>query len=304
MHRTSRIAIVIFLLIVFAACGRLALSQPSPQMLVTTDWLAVHINDANLVILDITNDPGAYSAGHIPGARILALRDIAVPTPGGWLALPAVADLKAKFEQSGVDDRSRIVLYGDNKGLFAARAYFTLDYLGLGNRAALLDGGLEEWKLEHRAISSDAVAHETSRLTVHPNPGIIADLSTVSQIVLNRTAPIVDARAPAEFAGTKGGVGAARTGHIPGAKNVFWVDNLAGTDIPTLKPVAAIRAHYVAVGLKPGTRVIVYCHAGMRRPSITSHSNSPASSRYSTQDRSPSGLRLLAPRLKRRATDP
>lgn len=233
-------------------------------MLVTTDWFTAHLKDANLVILDIGNDRRAYYAGHIPGARFLSLREIANTNPGGWLELPPVANLKASLKQAGIGDHSRIILYCDYKGMFAARAYFTIDDLGLGNRAAPLDGGLEKWNAEHRPLSSDVALSHSATLTVLPHPDVLADLSTVMHIVSNKSVPIVDARAPAEFAGAKGGVGASRTGHIPGAKNMFWVYNLAGTDIPTLKPSAAIRSCYIATGLKPGGKVIVYCHGGMQ----------------------------------------
>ena len=264
MHRTSRIALVILLLLASALSGQLAFSQQTPQMLVTTDWLDSHLQDANLIILDIRKDSGTFSAGHIPGARLLLLRDIAVTAPGGWMALPAVADLKVRFEQAGVGDRSRIVLYGDYKGLFATRAYFTLDYLGLGSRASILDGGLEKWQAEHRAISNAASVMRPSTLTVHLRPEAVVDLSTVVRIVSSKSTPLVDARAPTEFAGKNGGAGAARTGHIPGAKDVFWGNNLSATDIPALKPLAAIRASYLAAGLKPGSKVIVYCQGGLQ----------------------------------------
>ena len=65
----------------------------------------------------------------------------------------------------GIGDKSRVVIYGDMSGLFAARAYFALDYLGHGNRAALLDGGLEKWKAEHREVSTDVPAFKVGRLT-------------------------------------------------------------------------------------------------------------------------------------------
>jgi len=244
--------------------GRFAVSQQSPQLLVSTDWLAAHGKDANLVVLCIGNDRRAYNAGHILGAQFVPLRDIARPNPGGWLELPPVSDLKTVLEQAGVGDRSRIVLYGDSKGLFAARAYFTLDYLGLGTRTALLDGGLEKWISERRAISSDAVLPHPAKLSVTPHPEVIIDLPNVRKAVATGTVPIIDARAPAEFAGSRRGMGSARTGHIPGAKDVFWADNLAGVEVPVLKPIAAIRSHYLAVGLKPGAKEIVYCHGGMQ----------------------------------------
>lgn len=263
MHR-NRVLLIALLGFVFSTSSLFASTQQPPQMLVSTDWLAAHLKDSNIVVLDIGNDHRSYYSGHVPGAQFLPLRDIANMNAGGWFDLPPVAILKSAFEQVGVGDRTHIVLYGDSKGLFAARAYFTLDYMGLGNRTSILDGGMEKWGAEHRKVSSDPVISHPSTLAVTPHPGLIADLSVVVPAVSNRSVPFVDARAPKEFAGAKGGMGATRSGHIPGAVNVFWPENFASTEIPTLKPVSAIRARYLAAGLKPGAKVIVYCHGGMQ----------------------------------------
>ncbi len=135
----TRTSLVFLLFLIFMLDARLGLPQPASPMLVTTDWLAAHLGDASLVVLDIGGDSRSYYAGHIPGAEFLALRQIANLNPGGWLELPPVANLRTALEQAGVGNHSRIVLYGDYDGLFAARAYFTLDYLGLGNQTAILD---------------------------------------------------------------------------------------------------------------------------------------------------------------------
>lgn len=263
MHK-NRILLIALLEFVFATSGLFATSQQSPQMLVSTDWLAAHLKDSNVVVLAIGNDRRSYYSGHVPGSQFLLLRDIANMNAGGWFDFPPVDKLKSAFEQAGVGDRTHIVLYGDSKGLFAARAYFTLDYLGLGNRTSILDGGIEKWEAEHRLLSSDPVMSHPSTLRVTPHPLLIAALSAVIPVVSNKSVPMVDARAPKEFAGAKGGMGANRSGHIPGAVNVFWADNLVGTEIPTLKPIAAIRARYLAAGLRPGAKVIVYCHGGIQ----------------------------------------
>ena len=252
------------LLLVLALGTSRGFAQSSPSMLVSTDWLATHLKDANLVVLDIGNDRGAYLSGHIPGAQFLSLRQIVNMNSGGWVDLPPVAYLKSLFEQDGIGNHSRIVLYGDYKGMFAARAYFTLDYLGLGSRTALLDGGLEKWTAEHRPLSSEATTPHAATLTVAPHPEVVTDLAAVMRVAASHSTPLIDARPPAEFAGEKGGYGAERSGHIPGARDVFWVENLANTTIPVLKPIPSLRALYEAAGVKPGAKAIVYCHAGLQ----------------------------------------
>jgi thiosulfate/3-mercaptopyruvate sulfurtransferase len=238
--------------------------QSASKMLVQTDWLAAHFKDPNVVIIHVGPSRAAYDAGHIPGARFLPVSDIAVPRNGVPNQLPAAEALKAAFERVGVSNKSQVVLYSDMLGLFAARAYFALDYLGQGNHAALLDGGLEKWKAEHREISTAAPAIQAGRLTVQAQPQLIADLSAMRQIVADKKAALIDARPPDEYSGAKPGDGVPRGGHIPGAKNVFWIDNLASKDNPVLKPLPEMQAKYEAAGVKRGQRVVVYCRTGIQ----------------------------------------
>src|SRR5690242_12699927 len=126
------------------------------DMLVTTAWLAQHLKDPNVVVLHVSRDRMAYDAGHIPGARFLGLSDLVVTREGILNELPPAAALKTVLERAGVSDDSRVILYGDTSVLPATRAYFTLDYLGHGARAALLDGGLPKWTTESRPLGKNA----------------------------------------------------------------------------------------------------------------------------------------------------
>ena len=261
-RRISSILVVISLSIVGIANA--AASQPTAQMLVQTNWLAEHLNDPEIVILHIGASKASYDAGHIPGARFLPMSDLAITRNGIPNQLPEIDALKASFELAGVDSKSRVVLYGDVSGLFAARAYFALDYLGHGNRAALLDGGLEKWKAEHRNLSTAVPAAKVGRLSVKARPGLIVDLPAMKQIVAHRQATLIDARPPDEYSGARTGGGVPRGGHIPGARNVFWMDNLVSVNNPTLKPVSEMQAKYAAVGVKSGAKLVVYCRTGVQ----------------------------------------
>jgi thiosulfate/3-mercaptopyruvate sulfurtransferase len=179
-----------------------------------------------------------------------------------------VAELKKVFERSGVGDEMRIVLYGDNSGLSAARAYFTLDYLGHGARAALLDGGLEKWKAERRAVSTSAIETKPAPFTPRVRAGtvtsldVMRDLSwTVSNISADG-AVLIDARPADEYTGAKPGEGVPRGGHIPGAANVFWMQNLVSKENPVLRPVAELRRLYEDAGAAPGRTIVTYCRTG------------------------------------------
>jgi thiosulfate/3-mercaptopyruvate sulfurtransferase len=233
-------------------------------MLTQTDWLAAHLNDPDLVILHVGASKASYNAGHIPGARFMPLSDVAVTRNGIPNQLPAIEALKTSFEQAGVSSKSRVILYGDMSGLFAARAYFALDYLGNASRATLLDGGLEKWKAEHLNLTTALPAATVGRLNVKARPELLVGLAAMKQIVADKKTTLIDARPPDEYSGAKPGDGVPRAGHIPGAKNVFWMDNLVSKDNPILKPASEMQAKYSAAGVKRGAKLVVYCRTGVQ----------------------------------------
>ena len=134
-------------------------------MLVSTEWLAQHLNDHDLVVLYVGRDRSQFDSGHIPGSRFVRLDELVEQHQDSLNELPPVVKLQAVFESLGVGDSSRVVLYGDGGGLLAARAYFTLDYLGHGDRTSLLDGGLEKWSAEARPSSRDELTAARAHLT-------------------------------------------------------------------------------------------------------------------------------------------
>ena len=122
------------------ACARES-SWPAvqAQMLVSTSWLEQHLNDPNLVVLYVGRNRSQFELGHIPGSRFVLLDELVEQHKDSLNDLPPVADLQATFESLGVGDESGVVLTGDALGMLAARAYFTLDYLGHGDHVSLLD---------------------------------------------------------------------------------------------------------------------------------------------------------------------
>jgi len=264
MKHKILIATLICLVLIVMGTANATGSEAGSKLLVQTGWLAAHLNDSNVVVLHVAPNRTSYDAGHISGARFLPLSDVAVTRNGIPNQLPTVDAMKIAFERVGVGDKSRVVIYGDMSGLFAARAYFALDYLGHGNHAALLDGGLEKWKAEHREVSTAAPAFKAVNLTVKARPELVADLAAMKQIVAGNKTTLIDARPPDEYSGTKAGDGVPRAGHIPGAKNVFWMDNLASKDNPVLKPAPEMLAKYEAAGVKRGKNVVVYCRTGVQ----------------------------------------
>src|SRR5262245_43905229 len=179
------------------------------EMLVSTDWLAKHIKDPNVFVIHVAAERKHFDDGHIPGARFLSSKEILTTRSGVANELPAVADLQKVFEQLGVGDTGRIVIYGENSPLLAARVYFTLDYLGHGDRAALLDGGIEKWKAEKFPVETQTVKAEPARFTPRPRPQIVAglaamrDLSRLTATSDDAEVAIIDARPEEQYIGNQ-----------------------------------------------------------------------------------------------------
>jgi thiosulfate/3-mercaptopyruvate sulfurtransferase len=245
----------------FSLCFTLA-AAPHPEMLVSTDWLAQHLSETKLVILQVSANRNAYDAGHIPGARFIPLSDLVVTRNGVPNELPADAALEKALEAVGVTDDTRVILYGDSSVLPATRAFFTLDYLGHGGHTSLLDGGLEKWRAEGRTLTKDAPTVTIGHLTVHPKPETLVQFDQVSELAKRppaaaRTPVLLDVRPATDFSGEKGS-------HIPTSVNANWVNTQVSAQNQTLKPEAELRTMYEALGLKADVPVITYCNSGMQ----------------------------------------
>jgi thiosulfate/3-mercaptopyruvate sulfurtransferase len=235
-------------------------AQIRAEMLVSTDWLAKNLKDPSVFVIQVATDRKNYDEGHIPGARLLPAKAILTTRNGVANELPDVAELQKVFERLGVGDAGRIAIYGENSGLLAARAYFTLDYLGHGDRAALLDGGIEKWKAEKLPVDTTPVEPEPAKFTPRPQPQIVANLDAMRELSKaaansdGAVAAIIDSRPAEQYLGNQ----TPRSGHIPGAVNVYWMTQLTGKDIPSLKSADELRR------LKPGQKAVAYCNSGMQ----------------------------------------
>lgn len=236
------------------------------ELIATTDWLAQHLTDKNVFVLHVARERKAFDAGHIPGARFISLADLLATRDGVANELPPVEQLQKLFEATGIGNEGRIILYGENNGLAAARLFFTLDYLGHGDRAALLDGGLEKWKAEKREVQTLAATPATAKFTPRLRPGVLIkldamrDLSWVAANVADSTVSIIDARPEDQYIGAAN----TRAGHIPGAVNVFWMKHLTNANDLTLKPVSELQKMFAEAGLKSNQKVVTYCNTGMQ----------------------------------------
>ncbi|MBU1377463.1 MAG: hypothetical protein KKE02_15150 [Alphaproteobacteria bacterium] len=237
------------------------------RLVVSTDWLAKHLGDADLVILQV-GDKAAYDAGHIPGARLVNLADISAPPVGPdplFLEMPEPEALRARLMALGVGDRSKIVVYPSRDIQSATRVVFTLDAAGLGGRTTLLDGGLGVWKAEGRATSTEAPAVTPGKLAAFRFKPLVVDAAFVKAHAATPGYVVVDARAPEFYSGAKSGGSAAKphkAGHIAGAKSVPFAA-VTTADLK-LAPADEIAAKFKAAGVKRGDTVVAYCHVGQQ----------------------------------------
>lgn len=238
------------------------------KLVVSTDGLARRLGEPGLVILQV-GDKAGYGTGHIPGARLISLSDIAAPPAGPTpliLEMPEPEALRLRLESLGVTDRSKIVVVPTREGIQSAtRVVFTLDAAGLGARTVLLNGGLDVWKAEGRALSTAVPAPAVGILSPFKFRPVVVDAAFVRNHLKAPGYVVVDARAPDFYSGARiGGMPAHphAPGHIAGAASVPFMS--VTTPDMKLASTAQIAARFKAAGVKRGDTVIAYCHVGQQ----------------------------------------
>lgn len=243
------------------SCGE---REPPPGPLVSADWLKRHRSDSGLVILNADRARTAFDSAHIPGARFVAASQFTIRKGDLLTELPPVTVLDSLFESLGVGDRGRVVIYGET--LPATRLYFTLDYLGLGERVSLLNGGLEGWKRAGGTTTADpTAAYPRSSLTVRPRAELLADAAYVNQHRGNPGVLLLDARTQEEFDGTVQEEGVARPGHIPGAVRLEWSELMSEGKF---RDKGDLRQLLSTAGAGPAREIVAYCRVGSRASAV------------------------------------
>ncbi|MBI4355420.1 MAG: sulfurtransferase [Candidatus Omnitrophica bacterium] len=235
------------------------------DVLVTTEWVQNHLNDAKIRLVEVDEDKKAYSEGHAPNAVGWAwdsqlcdtqLRDI-VPQ----------AKLEQLLGESGIANDTTIILYGDNNNWFAAWAFWQLKIYGHQD-VRLMDGGRKKWIAEGRELVTDAPAVKaTTYKAQRPDFSIRAYLPDVQQAVKAKAAQLVDVRSPQEYSGeilAPPGLPETcqRGGHIPSAKSIPW--GKACNEDGTFKSANELQQLYGGQGIDGTKPVIAYCRIGER----------------------------------------
>jgi thiosulfate/3-mercaptopyruvate sulfurtransferase len=249
------------------------MSTPHPDQvtvppIVDASWLRDRLTtDPTLTICHVGStmvgpDPEqSFTSGHLPGARFVSLDDVLAAPPSGTAGrhpLPAPADFARALGDLGVGDDATVVAYDDRGGAFAGRLVWMLRILG--QRAALLDGGIEGWLAEPGAELDDEPAPITAtERTVSDWPlEALADAIDVEQH-LDGGGVVIDSRDPARFAGEIEPIDSV-AGHVPGAINLLYGDNLASDG--RFRPVDELRSRF-APAIGDDARPIVYCGSGV-----------------------------------------
>jgi len=246
------------------ACGG---HGTADTLLVSTSWLADHLTDPNLVILAVGDKPD-FDAAHIAGAQYLEYKEVAPKGANGFTAeLPPMAALAAVFAKLGVSNDSRVVVYRikDSALTQAARVLVTLDAMGLGANAALLDGNLATWLGEKRAVTDEVSAAKPGELEPCAQTDVIADMAFVKAALHGPGVRVLDARSPEFYSGASTRP-PYKPGHIEGAGNVFYAT--AFDDSGKLKSVDTLRGLFTAAGVKSGDKVVTYCFVGQQASAL------------------------------------
>ena len=236
-----------------------------PEVLVTTDWVAEHMGDAKVRLVEVDVDTGAYDKGHVQKAV-------------GWNWQTQLQDGlrrditdKKEFEElcskSGIANDSTVVLYGDNNNWFAAWAFWQFKYYGHAD-VRLMNGGRKKWELESRPLTTDDPKPVAAKYSAKdPDASVRARRDYVFAALDKGNTYMVDVRSPDEFTGkiiAPPGLPetAQRPGHIPGAVNIPW--SKAVNDDGTFRSLEELQALYGGKGVTDDRETIAYCRIGER----------------------------------------
>ncbi|MCE8005583.1 3-mercaptopyruvate sulfurtransferase [Aestuariivita sp.] len=245
------------------------MSADDPKTLVSTEWLAAHLKDPDLRLLDgswylpsVGRDPRAeYDAGHIPGARFFDIDDVADHRSDLPHMAPPPEKFMSRMRAMGVGDGHQVVVY-DGAGVnSAARVWWLFRLMGQEN-VAVLDGGFPKWQAEGHPVEDLPPVVRDRHMTVRVQNHLVRDVTQVSSASKLGDHEIIDARSPGRFAGTepepRDGL---RAGHIPGSRSLPFQQLL--NDDGTMKPVSALRAVFETSGVDLAKPAITTCGSGV-----------------------------------------
>ncbi len=241
-------------------------SYAHPEYLVETSWVAQHLNDPHVRIIESDEDYLLYDTGHIPGAvKVDWFTTLQDPVRRDFLT-------KEEFEKMcsdlGIANDTTLVFYGDKSNWFACYAFWLFQYYGNMN-TKIMNGGRTKWEQEGRPLTKEAPAYpRTTYRAQAPDAKIRSFRDDVLKQIQEKK-PLVDVRSPKEYTGELLHMpnypqeGAMRGGHIPGAVSIPWSQAVREAD-STFKPAEELRQLYQGKGIIPQGEIIAYCRIGER----------------------------------------
>lgn len=230
------------------------------EPVVSTQWLAKHLHEKDLVILDVSQ-PKAYAKGHIPGAINAPIGQWR-EHHGNYLLIKPPHKIQELLRNLGIDEKKEVVIYAHHSGkdtLKTSYVAWALELHGLA-KSALLDGGLRKWKKESLPLSTKPSAPTPSNYIVHFDPTLVIDKEGVRKSIAK--VRMLDARPAVYYFGAKKQKVLARAGHIPHATSYFW--KYSFKDDGTFKPKKTLREMLVeGLGLDPRETLVTYCTGGL-----------------------------------------
>jgi thiosulfate/3-mercaptopyruvate sulfurtransferase len=245
------------------------MSPEAFPLTVSTEWLAAHLRDPDLRVVDATNylphlkrDAHAeYQQAHIPGAVFFAIDEIADTSSPLPHMLPTPDAFAKAVGELGIGAGDRVIAYGGKGMIASARVWWTFRVFG-HDRVAVLDGGLAKWRAEGRPVESGEKAPPPRRFTAQFRPELVRDLGQVRANLEHQKEQVVDARSAGRFAGTEAEPRAGlRGGHIPGSRSLPYNQLFAPDD--TLLPAGALAKAFSNAGLVLGQPIVATCGSGV-----------------------------------------
>lgn len=241
-----------------------------PDGLVSTSWLALHLDDPQVRVVDATwylptvarEGRADYDAGHIPGAVFWDLDAIGDPADPLPHMLPSPADFKHHMEGLGIADDSFVIVYDQLGIATAGRPWWMLRYFG-HDKVAVLDGGMVRWKAEGRPVTTAATPARAATFSPRPRPDLLRTLDQMRANLTSRSDQVLDARSAGRFAGTMPEPRPnCRSGHIPGARNLP-VDQLVDPKRKTMKSAGHLKGLVIGAGIDLDRPIATSCGSGV-----------------------------------------
>lgn len=244
----------------------------STPLLVSTTWLAAHLNDPHIRIADVRwylfekdlTGQTEYAKGHLPGAVFIDM-DTELANPPldgpGRHPIPRIEIFAEAMARAGIAANTHVVCYDDRGGAMAARLWWLLRYFG-HDAVSMLDGGITQWLAENRTVTTETPTITRAKFVPRPRPALVVQCDQVRAMASNPRDLVIDVRVHDRYTGKTEPIDP-RAGHVPGAKNAPLAGNVNAPDNFCFRTPAELRARYAPLGADKAEHIVAYCGSGV-----------------------------------------